>query len=622
MPNAYTKLDLLRVLKPSQYIGGEINSTIKTQTDGKKLTRFCFIYPDLYEIGMSYLGLHIIYQGLNERDDIFCERAFMPAKDMLEQMSEKNVHLFTLETKTPLHEMDIIGFTLQYELSYTNILKMLILGGIEPLSKNRENAPLVIAGGPCAYNPEPLADFIDLFVIGEWEEISERFMDLAVCYNLKNKSERNEFLRKASRIPGIYVPSEYIPVYDGDHLLGYEMAHGGELRRVRKTIVKDFESAFQLTNPIVPYAPVVHDRAVMEIFRGCTKGCRFCQAGMLYRPVRERSKQTIVDSISRIIDNTGYDEVSLSSLSTLDYSEIEDLTELLLKRFEGSGVSVSVPSLRLDSKSYMVLEKLQTLRKTGITFAPEAGTQRLRDVINKGISAEDIKSTFIRVFQMGWFRMKLYFMIGLPTETKEDLDGINEISNMAVYLHKMNKPEYMNKQPEVRVSASCFVPKPFTPFQWHGQSSIEELEVKANYLKSIIRNKKVRFSYHDPRTSWLEGVFARGDRRVGAVILEAVKSGCMLDGWREHFRFDLWIEAFENCGIDPKYYNERNRDYNEFLPWDIIDPGISKEYLIKESQKAQKNVLTPDCDRTCNNCGIMDEIMPEGCPCLVQVVRL
>lgn len=606
-PNFYD-LSLLDVSKPTRYIGSEIGSVYK---DEYKI-HMAMIYPDTYEIGMSYLGMHILYELFNSFDSVYCERAFMPSYDMYCQMQRCGVSPFTLETKTPLSDLDIIGFTLQYEMSYTNIIRMLLDSGIEPYSRDRENAPLIIAGGPCAFNPEPLADFFDLFVIGEAEELSAELFALAKSYDLRAAGERHAFLLQASKIEGVYVPSLFVPLYKDGDLIGYNDPSGEPAVPVTKRIVEDFDSAFSLSQPIVPYSETVHDRAVLEIFRGCTKGCRFCQAGMIYRPVRERSVETVVRSAREIIKNTGYNELSLSSLSTLDHSDIDQMTTELLADADGAG-SVSLPSLRMDSDSAAVLEKLSAKKKSGLTFAPEAGSQRMRDVINKGITEENILETFTNVFGLGWFRMKLYFMIGLPTETDPDLLGIADIGDLAVRTFNEVKPASVRKGAEIGISASCFVPKPFTPFQWHGQNSIDEFWDKINFLKKRITNSRVKFTFHDPYVSWLEGVLARGDRRIAPAILSATKKGCMMDGWSEHFKFDLWMQAFEENGIDPKYYNERERSKTEFLPWDILDCGVSKDFLKREYKNAVNEKVTRDCRDGCLNCGIMNGVT-DICP--------
>jgi radical SAM family uncharacterized protein len=602
---------LEKVEKPSRYIGGEMNTYMKPIVPS--LVRYCFAFPDVYEVGMSHLGMQILYRLLNEIETVFCERAFAPWTDMEALMRENKMPLFTLETKTPLSEMDIIGFTLQYELSYSNILNMLELSGIPLFSKDRSHLdPLIIAGGPCAYNPEPIADFIDAFFIGEAEELLPEFMVVFNEYKA-GKIDKEAMLKAASQIEGIYVPKFYTPKYKEDGTLSSFEAIDGAPAKIKKRIIRDFDQGFQLESMIVPFADIVHDRAMVEIFRGCTRGCRFCQAGMLYRPIREKKPETIVSNAEKILDSTGFEEVSLASLSTMDYSAIGPVITSLIDRLESRNIGVSLPSLRLDSFSVDVLEEIQKIKKTGLTFAPEAGTQRLRDVINKGVSEENIRSTFESIFSLGWNRVKLYFMLGLPTETFEDLDGINEIGNLGTYLFKQNKPDYMKKNVQVTISTSCFVPKPFTPFQWIGQDSIPVFKEKIAYLRNKITNKKVTYNYHDPETSALEGVFARGDRRLSAVIYEAFKLGCRFDGWQEYFDYDKWQEAFRKTGVDPDFYNTRTRSTDELLPWDFIDAGVNKAYLEREFNRAIKGEVTEDCRLGCTGCGVNVNILDGVC---------
>lgn len=602
---------LHKVEKPSRYIGGEINTFNKEITD--EMIRFCFAFPDVYEVGMSHLGMQIIYNLLNQQEDVFCERIFAPWADMENVMRAHDVKLYALESKTPIADLDIIGFTLQYELSYTNILNMLNLAGIDLYSKDRhDREPLIIAGGPCAYNPEPLADFIDIFFIGEGEEVLLDFLEVYRPYKAGSIS-KHDMLLKAANIEGLYVPKFYQPSYDENGiLLGYKRTEDVP-ERIKKRFVKDFDNGFQLETMIVPFADIVHDRAVIELFRGCTKGCRFCQAGMLYRPIRERKPETVIDIIDKMISSTGFEELSLSSLSTMDYSAIGPLVNDLVAKYESDNVSVSLPSLRLDSFSVDVVKEIQKVKKTGLTFAPEAGTQRMRNVINKGVTDENILDTYNSIFALGWHRVKLYFMIGLPTETFEDLDGISDIANLGTYTFKQVKPDSMKKSVQVTVSTSCFVPKPFTPFQWMAQDSISEFYKKIDHLKTKLINRKVVYNYHDPSTSVLEGVFARGDRRLSKVLVAAYELGCKFDGWAEFFKMSTWMEAFKVCDLDPDFYTSRERAFDEVLPWDIIDAGINKSYLENEYKKALSAENTDDCRLGCTGCGLNVNLVGGEC---------
>ncbi len=602
---------LHKVEKPSRYIGGELNTFQKPIHD--QLIRFGFSFPDVYEVGMSHLGLQIIYQLLNNEEDVFCERVFSPWHDMEAYLREEKLPLFTLESKTSIDQLDILGFTLQYELSFTNILNILDMGNIPFYSKDRHDQhPLIVAGGPCAYNPEPIADFVDIFFIGEGEEQLISFIEVYRPYK-RGEISKDEMLMRATKIKGAYVPKFYTPVYNEDGTIK-EVLHTDDVpAKIKKAIVKDFNEGFILEKMIVPFADVVHDRAMMEIFRGCTRGCRFCQAGMIYRPIRERSPETIKRTVDKLLRNTGFEEVSLTSLSTMDHSEIGTVVTDLIEKYEEETIGVSLPSLRLDSFSVDVVKEIQKVRKTGLTFAPEAGTQRMRDVINKGVTSENIETTLRSIFGLGWNRVKLYFMIGLPTETEEDLEGISEIGNLATYLFKQEKPEDMMKGVKVTISTSCFVPKPFTPFQWMPQDSIESFYEKINYLKSKIINRKVTYNYHDPKTSVLEGVFARGDRRLSKVIVRAYELGCKFDGWQECFDYDKWLQAFEATGVDPSFYNVRERSYDEVLPWDIIDPGVTKKYLKNEYEKSKEAITTYDCREKCTGCGVNVDIATGVC---------
>lgn len=606
------KTILRRVEKPARYIGGEVNMVRKNPDDVS--VRFGFAFPDTYEIGMSYMGMQILYNILNNNERIYCERVFAPAPDMEEIMREKGRRLYTLETFTPVDQLDVLGFTLQYEMSYTNILNMLDLGGIPVRREDRNNGdyPLVIAGGPCAFNPEPLADFVDAFLIGDGEETLERVC-LAFADAKADCLDRNTLIEKLSLIEGVYIPEYYGIEYGESH----EISHVNRLNdnapeTVTRAIVKNIEDAEFPVNNLVPFIDVVHDRAVVETFRGCTRGCRFCQAGMIYRPVRERTPETIEKLAMEQLDNTGHEELSLLSLSTSDHSQFEPLAVSLMGRCREKNVSLSLPSLRLDSFSFRVLDEIQGYRKSGLTFAPEAGTQRLRDVINKNITEEDIFSATRQAVELGWEHIKLYFMIGLPTETYEDLDGIADIARKIMDINYDVRGRKGGRF-RVTVSVSNFVPKPHTPFQWEAQNTAEEFIEKHNYLSSKLRIKGVTFNYHDTATSNLEAVFARGDRRCGRILEEAWKSGCVFDGWTEHFKPELWAEAFEKSarelgfasgGEMEHFYNYRERTTEEILPWDMFNPFVERNYFISERNKAIKGETTPDCREGCTGCGV------------------
>lgn len=597
---------LLKVEKPARYIGNEQNIYIKKEEDIE--TRFAFAFPDIYDVGMSHLGLHILYNLLNNEKGIYCERVFAPWIDMEEQMRKINIPLFSLETKTPLKEFDFIGFTLQYEMSYTNILNMLDLSNIALEFSNRdEKDPFIIAGGPCAYNPEPLADIVDFFVIGEAEETILKIMKKHKQMKQKRMT-RKEFLESIVNIEGIYVPSFYEIKYKEDNTIEKMIPKKKHYpSKIKKVIQKNLDETYYLDKMIVPFIETVHDRVILEIFRGCTRGCRFCQAGMIYRPVRERSVENLLELAKKLIKSTGHEEISLSSLSTSDYSDLENLIIRLMDEFKEDRIGLSLPSLRLDSFSLELIEEIQKVRKTGLTFAPEAGSQRLRDVINKGIIEEDLINSCKDAFKMGWSTVKLYFMIGLPTETKKDLDGIKDLA-YKVREEFFNQPkDSMKGNLKITTSASCFVPKAFTPFQWHPQNSLDEFKEKQDYLKKIIKDKKIKFNTHDAETSFLEAVFARGDRRVSKVLIHAFKNGAKFDGWRDQFKYDEWINAFAETGIDPEFYANREKDYEEVLPWDFIDIGVTKSFLIRENERSKAGEITPNCKVSCSGCGIQKD---------------
>ena len=600
--NRITDDILYKVEKPARYIGGELNSVYK---DKEKVDiRFAFCFPDVYEVGMSHLGSRILYHVLNSREDTYCERAYAPWPDMENLMRENDISLYALETKDSLKEFDILGFTLQYEMSYTNILNMLDMSGITVRASERgEDEPIVMAGGPCAYNPEPLYDIVDFFEIGEGEEIMNDVLDVYKKY--KGKGQKKEFLREISKIRGVYVPSLYEVTYNEDNTIKeFKPKYDDVPSVVKKRFITDYDKVSYPENLIVPYTEIVHDRVILETFRGCTNGCRFCQAGMIYRPVREKSTETLIEQADKILKATGYNEISLSSLSICDYSDIKNLVFSLIEKYKEDNVSVSLPSIRIDAFSVDLIKEIQKVRKTGLTFAPEAGSQRMRDIINKGVTEERVLEAAKSAFESGWSTIKLYFMIGLPYETLEDVEGIAKLSDKVVEQYFTVPKNVRNRGLRVTASTSIFVPKPFTPFQWAPQSRMEEVGEKIKAVKYAIKSKAVVYNYHESLVSYMEAIFARGDRRICDVLIKAFEKGAKFDGWSEYFSFERWQEAMKKCGVDGEFYAYRDRDYKEVLPWDFIDIGVNKAYLIKENEKAKNEELTQNCRLGCTGCGV------------------
>lgn len=611
-----SKLDkiLKRVDKPARYIGMEVGSVYK-DFETSPVT-FAFSYPDVYEIGMSYSGLEIIYGLINSQEDFLCERVFAPWPDMENEMRKEGLDLYSLESKKPIKDFDFFGFTFQYELSYTNMVNMLDLAGIKPWRKDRnENDPIIIGGGPCTYNPEPMADFFDIFLIGEGEDSLLELLSLYRDMKAQGAKKEDFILRAAKEIGGAYAPGFYKEVYDGSRLIARESLEEVP-SLVSKRYVSDFNESYFNPRPFVSNIKSIHDRVVEGIFRGCTQGCRFCQAGMIYRPIREKSVDTIMNHLDHKLRSTGHNEISISSLSTCDYKYLNELVQRIMDDYKEENISISLPSLRLDSKGLEVLELIESGRKSSITFAPEAGSQRLRDVINKNISEEDLIKGVKYCFDNGYASIKLYFMTGLPTETYQDLDAIVDLAYLVKDTFYKQAKEDMKGNLSIHVSSSNFVPKAFTPFQWAAQDSLEDLFAKASYLKEKLRDNKIRYAYHDPKVSRVEAALARGDRRLGQVVYKAWELGAKFDAWQEYFYYDKWEEAFKESGLDMDYYTTRSMSFDEVLPWDFIDIGVSKDFLIREAKKATEGRLTSDCRGLCHNCGINKKYPGEYCPCI------
>lgn len=602
--NKITDDILCKVEKPSRYVGGELNQVIKNPKDVN--IRFAFCFPDVYEVGMSHLGTRILYHTINERKNTYCERVFAPWPDMETLMRKSDIKLFTLETKTPLDQFDMLGFTLQYEMSYTNILNMLDMSGITIRASERgEDEPIIMAGGPCAYNPEPLYDIVDFFEIGEGEEMMDDVLEVYAKHKANGKVNKKEFLREISHIGGIYVPSLYDVSYNEDGTIReFTPKYEDVPAKVKKRIVNNFDKVSFPDEMIVPYTDIVHDRVVLETARGCTNGCRFCQAGMIYRPVREKTTNTLIEQARKALKATGYDEVSLASLSICDYSNIQNLISSLVLEHEADKVGIALPSIRVDAFSVDLIKEIQKVRKTGLTFAPEAGSQRMRDIINKGLTEERILEAAKSAFESGWSTIKLYFILGLPYETTEDAAGIGELAEKMADVYFGIPKDVRNKGLKITVSTSILVPKPFTPFQWAPMARPEIVDERIKAVRGAIKSRSIVYNYHEQETSFMEAVFARGDRRTCDVLIKAFEKGAKFDGWSEYFNMEIWNKAMEECNLDSEFYVYREREYDEILPWDFIDIGVNRKYIERENEKAKKAELTKNCLEGCTGCGI------------------